>query len=98
MKHLILASAMLVASLGASSAGTVSITSCSTASVSYDWTSTTADPAAIGSDGTNRQLEFLTGTSGSETTDFADGWGGTDNSALTVEIIDGSTIVSATCP
>ena len=98
MKHLIFASAMIMASISASTAGTISITSCSAANVSYDWTSTSADPAAIGSDGTNRQLVFLSGTSGSETTDFAAGWGGTDNSALSVEIVDGATIVSADCP
>lgn len=98
MKHFVFASAMLLASISPSTAGTISITSCSAANVSYDWTSTSADPTAIGSDGTNRQVVFLSGTSGSETTDFSAAWGGSDNSALSVDIVDGSTTASASCP
>lgn len=98
MKRFIFASAMAVAWISSSSAGTISITSCSAANVNYSWTSSSADPAAIGSDGTNRQLVFLSGTSGSETTDFAAAWGGSDNSDLSVELVDGATTVSATCP
>ena len=98
MSKILIATAMVIGFAGAASAATLSASSCGTDGATVTWSVTDVTDASITiSEGSNSSEIEVSVPSGSITSDFAQVWGGTDNTNLSFELAaDGST-VSASC-
>ena len=78
---------------------TLSISSCNASGVTFTYSTTesSASVIAAGASGEEAFVE-LSATSGTETTDFAAAWGGSDNSNISLELFGGNETASASCP
>ena len=78
---------------------TLSISSCNSNGVTFTY-STTESSASVIASGASGEEAFveLAATSGTETTDFAATWGGSDNSNVSLELFGGNETASASCP
>ena len=83
----------------AHAATTLSISACDNSGVTFTY-STTEESASVIASVTSGEEAFveLTGTSGTVTTDFAENWGGSDNSNVSLQLFGGNETATASCP
>ena len=98
MSKTLLITALVIGFAGSASAATLSASSCGSSGATVTWSVTDVTNASITISGGSNSSEIeISVPSGSITSDFAQVWGGSDNSNLSFELsADGST-VSASC-
>ncbi|MGC6471807.1 MAG: hypothetical protein ACON4W_02905 [Parvibaculales bacterium] len=106
MKKLIFGTVLLVApSIAAATTPTLTVTSCTSASVTYSYTASSApgieasnnsDRSQVGTVVAAIQESAATGTN--RVKDFAAEWGGSSNEDLWITLVDGSNYVTVQCP
>lgn len=105
MNKLVVLSAMLLAPSVVLATPTLTVSSCTSANVTYSYTASNApgieasnnsDRSQVGTNVAAIQETNATGTN--RTKDFASEWGGSSNEDLWITLVDGASTLTVQCP
>ena len=99
MSKTLFVTALVIGFAGAASAATLSASSCSSSGATVTWSVTDVTNASITISGGSNSSEIeISVPSGSITSDFAQVWGGSDNSNLSFELLPMAALCQQAAP